>query len=74
LYANCPSANVYHEYVAQGLLTGLPIGAFSTVVFDLNPDIVAIMNASHSDLSLSISINNSPAAESYVLDNLRFVP
>ena len=72
LYANCPSANVYHSYQGQVELTGKPLGAFTTATFNLTSQVVAAMKGKHSDFSVSIAVNASPAAQSYVLDNLRF--
>jgi hypothetical protein len=72
LYANCPSAGIYHAYQDQVELTGDPLGAFTTGKFNLQSSVVAAMKASHPDFSLSIAVNASPAAQDIVLDNLRF--
>jgi hypothetical protein len=72
LYANCPSANIYHSYQGEIELTGKPSGAFSTVTFNLTPQVVAAMKGQHGDFSLSIAVNAAPAAQSFVLDNLHF--
>src|SRR5580698_10305030 len=72
LYANCPSAGIYHAYQDQVELTGDPLGAFAKATFSLSPQVAAAMQGKHSDFSLSIAVKASPAAESFVLDNLRF--
>jgi len=72
LYANCPSAGIYHAYQDQVLLTGDPLGAFTTGKFNLQPAVVAAMKASRPDFSLSIAVNASAFATDPVLDNLRF--
>lgn len=73
LYADCPSAGIYHAYIGQVELTGRPLGAFSPATFVLNPNVLAAMRSPHADFSLSIAVNALPAGEAYALDNLRFV-
>jgi hypothetical protein len=72
LYATSPSANIYNAYEGQVELTGDPSGAFTTITFNLTPQVVAAMSSLHADFSLSIAVNVPPAAQSPVLDNLRF--
>jgi len=73
LYVNCPSANLYNAYVSQAELTGLSLGKFSSITFNLSSDVVNVMKESHTDFSFGIALNAPPASPNYVFDNLRFV-
>jgi hypothetical protein len=72
LFANCPSAGVYNQFIGAVELTGKPLGSFSSLTFSIPLAVKNAMTTAHSDFSFSISLNaNDPG---YLFDNLRFVP
>jgi calcium-activated chloride channel regulator 4 len=72
LFVNCPSANIYNQYVGLVNLTGLPLDQFSTLSFVLPQSIVSVLNGSYSDFSFSVSINTNAGTGAYYFDNMRF--
>ena len=74
MFASCPSAGLFNQYIAQVELTGKPVGIFSTLIFPLPGPVVAALQGSHSDCSFAVGVNTNPTPTSPTLDNLRFVP
>lgn len=72
LYINCPSANVYNQYIGHVDLTGLELDKFSSLSFTLPQDALDILNGSYSDFSFSLSINTNANTGAYYFDNMRF--
>jgi hypothetical protein len=72
LYINCPSANIYNQYVGLAELTNLPLDNFSTLGFTLPQNIMDVLNGNHTDLSISLSINTNSLTGPYYFDNMRF--
>jgi hypothetical protein len=70
LYANCPSAFLYHRLIGTVSLDGSQLGTFSTFTFQIPPAIRHAMLTAHSDFSFSISLNSNDPG--YLVDNLRF--
>lgn len=72
LYVNCPSANIYNQYIGLAELSDLPLDQFSTVSFSLPQNVISVLNGTHSDFSFSISINTNTGTGAYYFDNMRF--
>jgi len=73
-YLSCPSANLNNVYLGQVELTGKPVGAFATLPFSLSSSIVQTLKGSFSDCSFSFALNVNQTGQTWILDNLRFVP
>lgn len=72
MYINCPSANIYNQYIGFVDLTSLLLEQFSAVSFRLPQNVLSALNESHADFSFSISLNTNIGSGLYYLDNMRF--
>jgi lysophospholipase L1-like esterase len=73
LYVNCPSRDVFNDFVGQVELTGLETDRFHTMKFSISsPGTLVALDHGCADLSFSIAIN-VPWDETgtYLLDNLQ---
>ncbi|WP_272825960.1 hypothetical protein [Sorangium sp. Soce836] len=67
-----PSAGIHNQFVGSVGLTPLPRNAFSPIAFTLAAPTVAALNASPSDVSITLELAVNPGSGPYFLDNLRF--
>jgi len=67
-----PSAGIHNQWLGQSDLSGLPLGAFSTLSFALPPSVVSALDAAPVDVSLQIDLNVNGGSGPYFLDNVRF--
>lgn len=76
IYLNCPSRAIYSQFLAQVELTGKPREAWTTLNFPVNNALItSLLRAGYSDLVITLALNvPSPNAQTYYVDNLRFVP
>jgi hypothetical protein len=73
LYVTVPSGNIQHQYLGQVELTGLPLGAWSTLRIALPANVLAALNANRTDFSFQIGVNVPAGGKPPLLDNLKFV-
>ncbi|WP_437730390.1 hypothetical protein [Sorangium sp. So ce1335] len=67
-----PSAGIHNQFVGTTNLSPAGQNAFSTFAFTLAAPTVAALNASPSDVSLTIELNVNAGSGPYVVDNVRF--
>ncbi|WP_437302849.1 hypothetical protein [Sorangium sp. So ce388] len=67
-----PSAGIYNQFVGTTNLSTLSQNAFSTVTYTLAAPNVTALNASPSDVSLTIELNVNAGSGPYFVDNVRF--
>ncbi|MGK3961151.1 hypothetical protein WMF38_49870 [Sorangium sp. So ce118] len=67
-----PSAGINNQFVGSTNLSTLSQNAFSTVTYTLAAPNVTALNASPSDVSLTIELNVSAGSGPYFVDNVRF--
>ncbi len=73
LYLEIPSQGLYNAYVGQVELTGMPLGVWRTIQFDIPAEIRSRLRAQDSDLTVTVVLNvPSDAPGDYLVDNLRF--
>jgi len=71
LVVTAPSVGLYDAYVGQASFAGLPLGTYSTVTFDLPPDIATPLSSGASDVRLRVILNVPyNQAAPYLLDNI----
>jgi hypothetical protein len=76
MYINCPSHNIYNDYLAEIELTGKPLATWIELTFPVTTGVVSsLVGSDYSDLSFTIVLNVAvPTTGTYLFDNLRFVP
>ncbi|WP_437685514.1 hypothetical protein [Sorangium sp. So ce176] len=67
-----PSAGIHNQFVGTTNLSPLDQNAFSTFTYTLAAPTVTALNASPSDVSLTIELNVNAGSGPYFVDNLRF--
>ncbi|WP_437752126.1 hypothetical protein [Sorangium sp. So ce1389] len=67
-----PSAGIHNQFVGTTNLSPANQNAFAPVTFTLAAPTVTALNASPSDVSLTIELNVNPGSGPYVVDNVRF--
>lgn len=74
LYVECPSRNLWNQWVGQIELTGVVKDAWQTGRLAV-PEYVAaqLKGASYSDLKVRVTVNLNPGSGALGLDNLRFL-
>lgn len=72
LLINCPSANVYNQFIGNVQLSSLVRGSFNTVTFVLPQNIKNIISGSYIDFSFSLVLNTNSGSGPYYFDNMRF--
>lgn len=74
LYVECPSLNVWNQWIGQIELTGLAKDEWQTGRLAV-PEYVAkqLQGASYSDLKVRVAVNLNPGSGALGLDNLRFL-
>ena len=71
LIVNAPSAGLHNAYVGINLLTGLELGTWHTVSFDVPSGIdSALSGRDVSDFSFTIVVNVPPESDIHLLDNM----
>jgi hypothetical protein len=73
LFVSIPSKNVFEQNVGQVTIAGLSAGSFHTLSFQVPAALLTALRSSYSDLSVKVALNAPQTAQSYLLDNLRFV-
>jgi hypothetical protein len=75
-YLNCPSRNIYSQFLSQVELTGKPLNVWNTVTFPVsNAMVTGLLQAGYTDLTITVVLNvQAPTTGIYNIDNLRFVP
>jgi hypothetical protein len=74
MYVTIPSANIFHQYLGQVELTGLPQNRFDKITFTLPANILTAIQAVHPDVSFQITLNVPAGGAPFLFDNLRFTP
>ena len=76
MYLNCPSRNIYSQFLGQVALTGKPLNVWNTVSFPLtNAEVTGLLQAGYTDLTITVALNvQVPTTGVYFIDNLRFIP
>ncbi|HEY2409605.1 MAG TPA: hypothetical protein VGI10_26555 [Polyangiaceae bacterium] len=75
MYLSCPAEGINHSYIGQVELTGKPVGAFSTLAFDLSASQLQPLQAGTAtdcSFNFALNVNSTGPTLSWVLDNLRF--
>ncbi|WP_437965882.1 hypothetical protein WMF04_40625 [Sorangium sp. So ce260] len=73
LYVNIPSRGVHSALLGQVSLKDLPAGAYSTLSFDVPPNVVTALQEAYSDLTFKIVLNVPHSTADYLVDHLHFV-
>jgi hypothetical protein len=71
MYVSIPSANIYHEFIGQIELTGLELGAWNALSFEIPAGVQGALLQSHMDFSFQISVNSPAGGPPFLMDNLR---
>jgi hypothetical protein len=76
MYLNCPSRNIYSQYLGDVELTGKPLNVWNTVSFSLtNAEVTGLLQSGYTDLTVTVVLNVPvPTTGVYFIDNLRFIP
>ncbi|HVV49750.1 MAG TPA: hypothetical protein VHO06_08835 [Polyangia bacterium] len=76
MYLNCPSRNIFSQFLGQVDLTGKPLNVWNTVSFSLtNTEVTGLLQAGYTDLTVTVVLNvQVPTTGVYFIDNLRFIP
>ena len=75
MYVDCPSKNVFNQFVGQVELTGRPTGRFNTLSFPVPAAIRSSIGNSCNDFDISIAVNVPfNATGTYLIDNIRGIP
>lgn len=74
LYVDVPSRGIWNAYIGQRELTGMPLGSFQTISFQLSDAQLAALGGTYSDLRFKIVLNVPQGAGPYLLDDLRVGP
>jgi FtsP/CotA-like multicopper oxidase with cupredoxin domain len=71
LVVDCPSKNVFSQFIGQVDFTGRPLGAFSRLNFPVPSNIASAIGSSCEDFDIAVNINvPSNATGTYLVDNL----
>lgn len=68
VYASCPSAGIYNQYVGQKSLTNLFVGEFNRLSFPVPSNVRNALAGSHSGCQLSFTIVSSQSGASFLFD------
>jgi hypothetical protein len=74
LFVSCPSANLYNVYLGAVDLTGKPLGAYSTVSFNLPTNVRNVMLSSTPKLDFSFKVVVNSKDANQLLDKMQFTP
>ena len=69
---SCPAAGINNVFLGQVDLTGKPVGAFSTLSYNVPSNVQAALAGNTSACSFLIGVNTNATPTPPVLDNLRF--
>lgn len=72
-YLECPSANLFNAYIGQVELTGRPVGAYSTLTFNLPANVKSTLAGSFNDCSIKFALNVNQTGKAWTLDKLKFI-
>jgi hypothetical protein len=72
MYLSCPSASFNNQFIGQVDLTGLPVGKFSTLNYQIPSAVLNVLTGAHPDCFFSVTVNMNQTPDEPVLDNLRF--
>jgi len=71
LVVDCPSKNVFSQFIGQVDFTGKPVNAFSRLSFPVPANIASAVGSSCEDFDIAVNINvPSNASGTYLVDNL----
>lgn len=70
MFATCPAQNLHNVYLGQNELTGLPLGAFSTLEYAIPSALYGAL-AQQDGCFFSVALNTNATAIAPVIDNLR---
>lgn len=71
LVVDCPSKNVFSQFIGQVDFTGKPVNAFSRLSFPVPANIASAVGSSCEDFDIAVNINvPSNATGTYLVDNL----
>jgi hypothetical protein len=73
VFVSIPSKNLFEQKVGQATIAGLAAGSFHTLSFQVPAALLTALRSTYSDLTLKVALNAPQTAQSYLLDNLRFV-
>lgn len=71
IFINCPSANIYNNYIGHADLTWLPRRTFSTVSMRLPFNVRRALSGDYKDFTISVALNTTSMSGPYFLDNLQ---
>lgn len=72
LFVDLPSHNLYNFYLGQVELTGLPAGDYSTLEFEVPPELQDTLNGNdYTDLRFIVVLNVASGAGVHFVDNLQ---
>src|SRR5262249_49156737 len=71
LVVDCPSKNVFSQFIGQVDFTGKPLNAFSRLSFPVPANIASAIGSSCDDFDIAVNINvPSNATGTYLVDNM----
>lgn len=72
LFVSVPSLGIHNRFIGQRPLTGLSLGEFAQLSFQLEPDLADSLRQQYFDLQFSVVLNVPPEASGvYLVDNLQ---
>jgi hypothetical protein len=72
LYAHCPSANLYNEYISEVQLRQLPENQWNTLEYNMPNIVIQALSGDHDDFRWRITLNAAPWTGPYYFDNMVF--
>jgi hypothetical protein len=72
MYVTIPSAGIYHQFLSQVELTGLPLNQWVTISVPIPANVLTALTQRHPDFSFQIALNSPSNAAPFRLDWLRF--
>jgi hypothetical protein len=75
VFLDAPSRNVNNAVIGSRELTGLSLGTYHTITFDIPQWVkTALQGATYSDLRVKVVLNVTQGSGPHLLDNFRFLP
>lgn len=73
LFASCPSAGLFDQWLGQEALTNLFTDEYNQLQFEVPPAVREAWEGDYSDCSVSIVLNTNAGAGAFLLDRLGFL-